>query len=128
MKLSKMNKLLNKLTDEPFKYGKSDCYIFTAKLVKEWHGNDYLKVHAVYKNEKEARAYMQKFKGIEALITGMFGYSVDPTTCWDGDIVTAEVASDNVAVGFVFKGNGIFKGKTVIKIPLNKCRQGWRLS
>jgi len=42
MNLSKINKLMNKLSDELFAYGKNDCFTFTNALVKEWHGKDYL--------------------------------------------------------------------------------------
>lgn len=126
--LSKMNELINKLSDEPFKYGGVDCYTFTARLVKEWHGKDYIKLHAVYKNKKEAEEYMAKFGGIEALTVGTLGYPVNAEHCEDGDVVTAEVTKDQVALGFVFKGNGYFKTKKKpIKIPLAKCRQGWRI-
>ena len=125
--LSEMNNLINELSDEPFKYGKSDCYTFTSKLVKQWHGIDHVKLHAVYKTEKEALQYIQKFGGIEALTTGTLGYSDDPEKCKDGDVVSAEIG-DGIALGFVFNGNGLFKDKKkIIKLPLNKCRQGWSI-
>lgn len=126
--LSKMNKLMNELSDEDFKYGKTDCYIFTAKLVKAWHGKDYIKHHAVYKNQKEADAYIEKFGGIEALTTGTLGYAIDPKDCVDGDVVTSQVTNNQIALGFVYGGNGLFKmKKTVVKIPLKKCRMGWSI-
>lgn len=125
---SKMNTLINDLSDKPFKYGSNDCYSFTAKLVKEWHGQNFIKLHAVYKNEKQARQYMELYGGIEALTTGTLGYSCDPTKCKDGDVVTAEVSKGEVALGFVFDGHGLFKGrKRVLQIPLKMCRQGWRI-
>ena len=125
-KLSNMNTLINELSDADFEYGKTDCYIFTAKLVKEWHGKDYIKHHAVYKNKKQADAYIEKFGGIEALTTGTLGYSTDPVRCVDGDVVTAEVAQGQVALGFVQGGHGLFKmKKTVVRLPLKKCRMGW---
>ena len=128
--LSKMNTLINKLSDEPFKFGKCDCYTFTAKLVKQWHGKDYIKLHAVYKNEKQAKKYMEKFNGIEALTIGTLGYgcALGPEDCRSGDVVTAEVAPGEVALGFVYQGKGYFKGKKSVKqIPLKKCRMGWRI-
>jgi hypothetical protein len=126
--LSKMNDLINKLSDEPFKYGKSDCYTFATKLVKAWHGKDYTKLHAVYKNKKEADRYMHEFNGIEALTTGTLGYSVPPELCESGDMVSAEVSSGQVALGFVFNGFGYFKTKKKpVRIPLENCRRGWRI-
>jgi len=125
-KLVKMNTLINKLSDRPFKYGENDCFTFTNALVKEWHGKDFKKLHQ-YKNKKEAITYIRDNKGIEALITGTLGYSCAPEECADGDVVSAEVSADEVAVGFVFNGNGLFLGKTVVKIPLKKCRMGWRI-
>ena len=71
---------------------------------------------------------MAKHGGIEALITGMFGYSCLPEKCKNGDIVTAFTPEGDVAVGFVFDGNGLFKGKQVAKIPLCDCRLGWRIN
>jgi hypothetical protein len=125
--LAKMNKLINALSDAPFQYGKNDCYIFTAKLVKEWHGKDYVKHHAVYKNKKQADEYMARFGGIEKLTTGTLGYSCKPEDCQDGDVVSCDVGS-GVAVGFVFNGTGLFKyKKTVVKVPLDDCRLGWRI-
>ncbi len=126
--LSKMNDLINELADEEFKFGKNDCYTFTARLVKEWHGKDYVKLHAVYKSEKQANEYIAKFGGIEALTTGTLGYSIDPAKCQDGDVVTAEVAPGQVALGFVFGEVGLFKSKKkVFKMDLDKCRKGWSI-
>ena len=125
--LIRMNKLINGMADAPFKYGKTDCYIFTARLVKEWHGIDHIKTHDVYKSKKQAEEYMAKYGGIEALITGMFGYSCPPENCKDGDVVTAFTSAGDIAVGFVFAGNGLFKGKQVTKMPLSDCRLGWRI-
>ena len=127
--LAKMNELINKLSDEEFKYGKNDCYLFTTRLIKEWHGADYdyTDLHAVYKNEIEAELYMESFGGIEALTTGTLGYSVSPQLCRDGDMVSAEVGG-GIALGFVFKEHGLFKAKKkVLKIPLSQCRLGWRI-
>jgi hypothetical protein len=128
-KLSKMNKTINKLVDEPFEYGKNDCYTFTSRLVKEWHGKDFTKLHAVYKSKEQADKYMKEFGGIEALTTGTLGYSVNPVKCEDGDVVTAEVAPGEVALGFVFNGHGLFRSKIKLyKLSLDKCRMGWRIA
>jgi hypothetical protein len=125
-----MTTLINKLSDEPFKYGKSDCFTFTAALVKEWHGKDYRPYHAVYKSKREADMYIGLYKnGIEELTTGTLGYSCDPVACEDGDVVSAEVSPGQIALGFVFKGHGLFKmKKRVGQLNLSKCRKGWRLS
>ncbi len=121
-----MNKLLNKLSDEPFKHGSADCFTFTNALVKEWHGKDFRRLHP-YKTKKEAIAYMEKFGGIEALTTGTLGYAIAPDRCVDGDVVSANVSGD-VALGFVYNGFGLFKSKkTVIKLKLNKCLKGWSI-
>ena len=127
-KLSRMNTVVNKLADAPFKYGKNDCYTFTAGLVKEWHGKDYTKLHSVYKNKLSAGAYIEEHGGIEKLTIGTLGYSCEPTLCKNGDVVTAEVSKGEVALGFVFDCHGLFKSKTrLVKIPLDKCRMGWRI-
>jgi len=125
-----LNKLINKLSDEPFKYGKTDCYQFTARLVKEYHGIDHIKLHCVYKNKKEADEYMAQHGGIEALTTGTIGYPLkDVTECVTGDVVTATTSGEDVALGFVANGYGLFKTKKrVMKIPLKKCRVGWRIN
>jgi hypothetical protein len=127
--LSKMNKLINKLSDEPFRYGKSDCFTFTAKLVKEWHGKDYLPLHIkAYKSEKTAAEYMARFGGIELLTTGTLGYPCRSVDCLDGDVVIGDFGDAGIALGFVYDGNGYFKGKKkVLKLPLKKCLRGWRI-
>jgi len=129
--LGKMNALINKLSDEPFKYGTSDCFTFTSALVAAWHGtgSTYRMLHQ-YKNKKEALKYLASYGGIEALTTGTLGYSrKTPELCEDGDVVTAEVAPGDMALGFVFDGHGLFKTKTrVIKMSLKKCSKGWRMS
>jgi len=127
-RLSRMNELINKLSDEKFSFGRNDCYSFTSKLVKEWHGRDYIKLHAVYKNEKEAKAYMDKHGGIEKLTTGTLGYSIAPEKCIDGDVVSLEVKPGEIAIGFVFDDCGYFKCRNKpIKVSLGKCRIGWRI-
>ncbi len=126
-KQSRMNVLINKLSDEPFKIGKSDCFTFTNALVKEWHGKDYRKLHP-YKNRKEAIHYMHTNLGIENLTVGTLGYPVAAFNCEDGDVVTANTGEFDIALGFVHDGHGLFKSKGGVKrIPLEKCRQGWRI-
>jgi len=124
----KTKRLMNKLSDEVFEYGKNDCFTFTNALVKSFHGKDYLKLHAGYKSKKQADEYIKRFGGIEALTTGTLGYSVSPEKCIDGDVVIAEVSPGQVALGFVSNKNGLFKTKTrAINIPLKKCLRGWRI-
>lgn len=128
--LSKMNDVINSLADEPFKYGKNDCYTFTSTLVKSWHGKDYTKLHAVYKSKKAADKYIEENGGIEKLTTGTLGYSVPPELCQSGDVVTAQVGhtDKDIALGFVFNGFGYFKyKKKIIRIPLENCRMGWNI-
>jgi hypothetical protein len=124
----KMNALINKLADAPFAYGKNDCFTFTNALVKQWHGKDFRSLHK-YKTKGEAIKYVAKNKSIEALTTGTLGYSVDPETCVDGDVVTAAVGPDeSLALGFVYDGHGLFKTSTTVKaLPLKLCSKGWRV-
>ena len=126
--LSKMNSIINKLADEEFKFGENDCYIFTAKLVKEWHGKDYTKLHAVYSNDEEAKKYMELHGGIEELTKETLGYPIDPVACRNGDVVTAMVG-DGIALGFVYNGYGLFKSKKkVFRLSLDDCSKGWRIN
>lgn len=126
MNLAKMNKLINKLADKPFKHGTNDCFTFTNALVKEWHGKDFRKMHK-YKNKSQALLYMAENGGIERLTTGTLGYSVDAGRCNNGDVVLADVGSGD-ALGFVFDGHGLFKSnKSVVRVPLEKCKCGWRI-
>jgi hypothetical protein len=128
--LSKMNTVINKLSDEPFEWGKSDCFIFTASLVKAWHGKDYLALHLCnYKDEATAEEYIKTYGGLERLTTGTLGYALKhPEHCIDGDVVTAEVAPGEFALGFVFSGKALLKGKhKVYRMPLKKCSKGWRV-
>lgn len=130
-KLSNMNKLINELSDKPFEYGVNDCFTFTAKLVKEWHGKDYLQLHInQYSDEESANEYINRYgaNGLDMLTTGTLGYGCDPERCKDGDVVIAEVGDNQVALGFVFNKKGLFKTeKRVGQVPLKKCIKGWRL-
>jgi len=124
--MGRMNSLINRLADEPFKHGKNDCFTFTNALIKEWHGKDYRYLHP-YKNKKEAIKYMEDHRGIEALTTGTLGYPVCALNCVDGDVVMADVG-DGLALGFVFDGHGLFKyKKTVLRLQLKKCTKGWNI-
>lgn len=123
---AKLNKLINKLADEPFKYGKNDCFLFTNALVKEWHGQDFSELHP-YKNAREAASYMKAHGGIEALTTGTLGYPARTDMLVDGDVVLGET-NLGPALGFVYKGHGLFKApKTVLKIKLSRCIKGWMI-
>jgi len=124
----KMNDLINKLSDAPFKHGKNDCFTFTNALVKCWHGKDFRKLHP-YKNKKEALEYMQQHGGIEMLTVGTLGYPTNAEFCEDGDVVMANVGpDDSPALGFVYDGYGLFKGqKRVLKVLLSNCERGWRI-
>ncbi len=125
--MNEMNALINRLSDETFKYGSADCFTFTNALVKEWHGRDYRLLHP-YKTKYEAKKYLALHGGIISLAVGTLGYSVDPIKCVDGDVVAAQVAPGEVALGFVFRGNGLFKGKKcVLKLSLTKCLRGWNI-
>jgi len=130
MNLGKMNKLINKLSDEPFEYGVNDCFTFTNALISVWHGSghNYSVLHQ-YENKKEALKYLEVYGGIEKLTTGTLGYPRAPELSEDGDVITAEVAPGEIALGFVFKGFGLFMTeKRVIKLSLKKCSKGWRMS
>ena len=128
-KLSKLNAAVNRMADAPFKYGVNDCYIFTSTLVKIWHGRDFTKKHAVYKSKKGAAEYMAKFGGIEALTTGTLGYSVQTNLLADGDVVLCQMEEGEIALGFVYDGQGLFLGnKTVLRVPLEHCLKGWRIT
>lgn len=71
---------------------------------------------------------METHGGIEALTTGTLGYPVATSQLENGDVVSAEISSGEVALGFVFRGYGYFKGhKQVMVAKLNKCRQGWKI-
>ena len=122
------DKLLNQLADEPFRWGKSDCFHFTAQCVEVWHGIDFRPLHK-YKTMKQAEQYQAMFGGIEQLTTGTLGYPLkDVELARDGDVVTARVAKDMIALGFVAKDRGWFKlKKRVVPLPLNKCRKAWRI-
>lgn len=125
-RLGKMNELINKLSDEPFEYGKNDCYTFTAALVKQWHGADFSKLHRDYKDEGTAKKYIKTFGGLSALTTGTLGYGCSPEDCDDGDVVIAELPDPTL--GFVFNGYGLFKTKKKVKkLKLSKCLKGWRI-
>jgi len=124
----KVKKLLNKLADEKFEYGKNDCFTYTARLVHTYHGIDYRHAHK-YQGEKQALAYMAQHGGIEAMITGTLGYPLkSPLDCQDGDVVTAEVSKDQIALGFVYNDRANFKTeKRAVAVPLKRCRTGWRV-
>lgn len=125
MKLSRMNELINKLADEPFEYGKSDCYTFTAALVKEWHGKDFSKA-IQYEDEDGANDFLKTY-GYPALVTGTLGYPrTDVTNCEDGDVVLANLPEP--MIGFVYNDYGYFKTKkTVVRLKLKKCLIGWKV-
>jgi len=126
--LSKLNSLINKLSDVSFEYGKNDCFTFTNALVKEWHGKGYRHLHP-YKNKKQAFKYIKENMSFEMLITGTLGYPVAAEHCKDGDVVIAHIGGNDLPVlGFVYKGHGLFKTKTkVMKLSLKKCSRGWRI-
>jgi len=122
----KMNKLINKLADEPFKHGKNDCFTFTNALVKEWHGHDFRHLHP-YKNKKEALEYIAKNGGIEALIIGTLGYSTRTSLLRDGDVGLVDTP-DGPALGFIYDDHILVKyKKTVLKVPLANGLKGWTI-
>ena len=125
---SKMNTLINKLSDATFEYGKNDCFTFTCALVNEWHGKDYKHLHK-YKNKKEAKQYIKDNISIEMLATGTLGYPVASDQLKDGDVAIANVGPEGEeALGFVYNGYALFKGLTkVLKLKLDKCSRGWRI-
>ena len=123
----KFERVFAELADEPFKYGKNDCFHFTARLVNVWHGKDFRKLHP-YKSKKGAEDYMDRFGPIEVLTTGTLGYplaSMDEIR--DGDVVSLEVAKGQIGLGFVANGKAWFKTKSrVIAVDPTKCRMAWR--
>ena len=128
--MNRMNKIINKLSDEPFEFGKNDCFTFTNSLVKEWHGKDFLAAHIHrYEDEKTAQKYIEAFGGIERLITGTIGYPHKYVgLAQNGDVVTAEVGPGEIGIGFVYEGKAFFKGKKkVLQMKLNKCRMAWSI-
>ena len=121
------DRVLNELADEPFKWGKNDCFHFTARCVLAWHGKDYRSLHP-YKTKKEAVEYIKKHGGIERLTTGTLGYSIRAGIPHDGDVVSIEVRPGEIALGFVANRKIWLKTeKRVVAVSLTKARMVWRI-
>lgn len=128
MNKTEFDKLLNELADEPFKYGKNDCFHFAARCVHAWHGKDFRKLHP-YKSAKGAETYLNEHGHIETLTIGTLGYPLkNVLEARDGDVVTAEVARNQIALGFVANGKAWFKTKKrVVPFKIERCRFAWRI-
>jgi len=122
-------KLMTELIDAPFEFGRNDCFTFTDALVRSFHGRSYRNLHPKYKTEAQAVEYISRSGGIESLTTETLGEPIASADCKDGDVVCAEVAPEQIALGFVVNGYGLFKTKNrAIKIPIINCLRGWRIS
>ncbi len=108
-----------------FGWGTLDCCIFTAKVIHEVTGVDYLARFPSYSSKRGAVRILRPYGSLQGLVTSLFGEPVTPSELVDGDVALFRGRSWSV-VGPVCNGQVICKtARSVVSLPLEDAALGW---
>jgi hypothetical protein len=118
---------LKEARNKEFEWGKHDCCLFAANVVKAITGKDYAKdFRGKYHSEKEAEELIQAAGGLEKIVSS-FLPSIPPLTAQRGDVLMF-LTPMGPALGVCGGDKGFFVlKKGLISIPIRKCQKAWRV-
>lgn len=129
------NKIINSLQEQlgkEYKFGENDCVHFTANILKELTGKDYLvNYRNKYTSALEGYKLFKKngFESIEDVVTQEL--DIEPQEIHyarAGDVLSFDT-SNGIAIGICFNNIvGVFVTDSGIHVePIEKCRKVWRI-
>lgn len=124
---------LEKYRDVQFRYGKADCCLFVADVLKETTGRDYAEPWRGYKGKRGALKILAEHAGLAGLATAAFGPMRGPLCARRGDPVL--VGPPWIELDEIGEALGIFDGAGVIcltdkglqRVPLTAVRGAWNV-
>ena len=126
MDLVKLSEAIRREAGRPFRYGVTDCFQFTASVVRSAHGLDYAAEFGVYGTRRESLRILRKHGGYRGLISSCLGEPMAEVELGrDGDV--ALCACDGVeACGVICQGAAIIKLEAgAERIPLGMVTAVW---
>lgn len=115
----------------PWDWGKTDCCMFYANVVKQVTGQDLAKKYrGKYKTELGAARLIKKFGSIEGLLSDIFGPPVSPCQRFASvlDPVIAEFAGrECVGVCIGWRAAFLAEDGILITLPLEDCKMNWKV-
>lgn len=117
----KLSEYIEANRDKTFKYGAWDCCIFTAGIVKEITGKNYIKEFK-YKSKKKAESVLQEHGGIIKILNERFE-NINPLKAQRGDIIFCDGA-----IGICIGAKAVFVNLQGYSFILMKSWQyAWRV-
>lgn len=86
--MSDLRSVLSRYESAAFAWGRLDCCLFVADVLKELHGVDYAaKWRGTYSTEFGAKRIVVRHGGVEGIARSAFGDMLPPESARDGDPV-----------------------------------------
>lgn len=118
--------------DAEFEWGKLDCCLFCAEVVRELHGKDFATGwRARYRSKAGALRLMEEYGGVEGIVREILGEPVPPLLARRGDPVLAreiEVVPEGESLGIADGRHAVLlTQRGLVTVPLQLCAMGWRI-
>jgi len=118
--------VLRKTVHQQFEYGVLDCVLFAGKFVSALSGIEYVDIH--YKDVTEAYKIIDRFGGIESIVTSRLGEPANIDALDDGDPVLLNLPKIGEIMGVLVSGRVLVKTQgDVLTIPLHRIKKGWHI-
>lgn len=133
---------LDRVSEEPFKWGEHDCLNFAAGAVKAMTGVDLMDgMKGAYSSEEEALQFLRDngYKTVRNAVSKKLGKAVHPAYAGKGDIVWREDAKQvGVCVGthswfvgeepvMLFTDGTSLKRQGLVHYPTLSCKYAWKV-
>jgi hypothetical protein len=119
--------ILEAYRNEPFEWGKCDCCLFSANVVRDLTGKDFARgLRSKYRSKTGALKLIAEYGSLEKLLDETLGAAHPAMLARRGDFVLADVPEP--ALGVCDGARAIFKGEDsrLVAVPLGRCIKSWR--
>lgn len=120
--------VLSRYHDAEFKWGRLDCCLFAADVLKALHGVDYAEQwRGKYSSYFGALRMIAPHGSLAGLVSSVFGDMKPPLLARRGDLVIAAMPEGD-AVGIADGDGAMFMAeKGLVRVPLKLCKGAWRV-
>lgn len=124
----RLNKMILISRELPFEWGKHDCCLFAAHVVKALTGEDFtIPFIGKYATAKGAARLLKKHGGVRGIATAALGEEINPLAAQRGDIVMID-GEHGDTLGVCIGRQCVAPGFTdLIYFPMTAAVTAWRV-
>ncbi|MFQ5535576.1 MAG: hypothetical protein ACE5EM_12670 [Sphingomonadales bacterium] len=115
--------------ERPFCWGKHDCCLFAANIVKAMTGDDPAKAfRGRYRTEFGARRALKRYGSgtLYHTLRSLFGNPIPPARAWRGDLVYM-VTENGPSAGVCLGAIAAFASDGLAFVPMSETAKAWRV-